>query len=227
MTTSLIDRAWRDAFVGVMQLGGADADVIGARLAEIEAHCRDSGETAEEAFGPAEPYARSLSAALGRTRSPRQLLFGLALAMFAVGYSVVAVGASLGDSSPGPRFPWEAGPVLGLGVLGVVALVMPGLRVRGLSGRAAGRILAVALVLALALSFAWRHPLVTTPREPTMLGFIGVLVAGALLLGVISWRAAPRHPVTRATKPRDRLLALLFPVLVLMPIVTELQRLRH
>ncbi|MFN8097869.1 MAG: hypothetical protein U0Q21_06230 [Dermatophilaceae bacterium] len=222
----LVDRAWRDAFVGTMRLGGAGADMIGARLAEVEAHCRDSGESATEAFGPAEAYARSLAATLGRPATSRSRVFGLGMAMFVLGYPVVALAGLTGDEPAGPRFPWRLGAVVGLALFAGTVVVLPTLRMRGLSGRAAAWILLPAIGFAVALSWAVPRTLFTTARVPTVLGFIALLLGAAGLLGTLSWRAIPRDPVTGRTQPRDRALALLFPLIVLMPTLSAIDRFR-
>ena len=55
-----VDPAWAEAVILVLRLLGVGGDRIGAALAEVDAHCVDSGESAADAFGEPVAYARSL-----------------------------------------------------------------------------------------------------------------------------------------------------------------------
>lgn len=55
-----IDFQWREAFVVELRLNGVSGAAIAEALVEVEAHCRESGQGAEESFGPAAEYARAL-----------------------------------------------------------------------------------------------------------------------------------------------------------------------
>lgn len=61
-----VDAAWRDDLVLELRLHDVPGDAIGAAVAEVEAHCLDSGQSAEEAFGDARAYGAELAAAAGR-----------------------------------------------------------------------------------------------------------------------------------------------------------------
>lgn len=114
---------------------------------------------------------------------------------------------------------------MGLSQLAAVILVLPGLRRRGLSGRAAGWALGPTILLALVLAWAFPSPLFPTPRPATILAFIAVQLLGPGLLAHTSWRSLPREPVSGRVQGRDRAVALLFPLIVMMPINTALGRL--
>ncbi len=58
--TPHVDPAWAEAFLLELRLGGVSGRRIGAALAEVEAHCAESGETAYDAFGDPVRYADAL-----------------------------------------------------------------------------------------------------------------------------------------------------------------------
>ena len=51
---------WREDFILELRLRGVPGALITDALAEVETHCRESGQSAATAFGPAEDYARAL-----------------------------------------------------------------------------------------------------------------------------------------------------------------------
>ena len=55
-----VDATWRDAFVVELRIQGASGAAIADALLEVEAHCRESGQSALHAFGPAMQYAKAL-----------------------------------------------------------------------------------------------------------------------------------------------------------------------
>jgi predicted membrane channel-forming protein YqfA (hemolysin III family) len=61
-----VDPTWREELVLELRLHDVPGDAIGGALAEVEAHCVDSGEDAQEAFGDARTYAATLARATGR-----------------------------------------------------------------------------------------------------------------------------------------------------------------
>lgn len=57
-----IDPTWTEAFILEARLREVPGKVIGDALGEVDDHCTSSGETAEEAFGPARHYAAAVAA---------------------------------------------------------------------------------------------------------------------------------------------------------------------
>lgn len=55
-----VEPAWAEAAILELRLLGVSGERVGAALAEVDAHCVDSGEPAAEAFGDPVAYARSL-----------------------------------------------------------------------------------------------------------------------------------------------------------------------
>lgn len=55
-----VEPAWAEAAILELRLLGVSGERVGAALAEVDAHCVDSGEPAAEAFGDPVAYARGL-----------------------------------------------------------------------------------------------------------------------------------------------------------------------
>ncbi len=93
--TPHIDPAWSDSFLLELRLRGVAGSQIGAALAEVEAHCAESGETAHAAFGDARSYAAAL--ALPPSPSPtvslRDELLPTGLGLGGMLLTLAAVGA--------------------------------------------------------------------------------------------------------------------------------------
>lgn len=90
-----VDPQWAEAALLELRLRGVPGARIGEVLAEVEAHCVESGEDAASAFGDAATYARSLDLPTDESTSPRELFpvlvrgtlqaLGLLAAVFGVG----------------------------------------------------------------------------------------------------------------------------------------------
>lgn len=87
-----VEREWVNEFTMQMTIQRATGDDIRMALADVRAHCADSGESARDAFGDPKEYATMLAAALPAGRrgvDPRSagvlLLSVVALALLAVG----------------------------------------------------------------------------------------------------------------------------------------------
>lgn len=61
---------WRDNLVTELRLRGLPGRRIGEALAEVDAHCADSGQTPDDAFGEPKAYAESLLAVHAATPGP-------------------------------------------------------------------------------------------------------------------------------------------------------------
>ncbi|MCB2412172.1 hypothetical protein LGT39_04820 [Demequina sp. TTPB684] len=73
-----IDPDWAEAMLLELRLLGVSGPAIGAALAEVDSHCLDSGQTAQEAFGDPVAYAKSLGLATESEASPHALLLAAA-----------------------------------------------------------------------------------------------------------------------------------------------------
>ncbi|OLT48106.1 hypothetical protein [Cellulosimicrobium sp. CUA-896] len=63
-----VDPRWAEGVLLELRIQGVAGDLIGEALGEVDSHCAESGESADEAFGDPVAYARSL----GLPRSPDQ-----------------------------------------------------------------------------------------------------------------------------------------------------------
>ena len=68
-----VDPRWAEALLLELRLRGVPGRTIGEVLAEVDAHCVESGETAAAAFGDAAAYGRSLDLPTDDDLSPREL----------------------------------------------------------------------------------------------------------------------------------------------------------
>jgi len=68
-----IDPGWAEAMLLELRLLGVGGARIGAALAEVDSHCAESGQTAEEAFGDPAVYAKSLGLPTEDDVSPKAL----------------------------------------------------------------------------------------------------------------------------------------------------------
>ena len=69
-----VEEEWAEAVLLELRLLGVDGARIGAALAEVDSHCVESGQSAEDAFGDPVAYARSLELPATDGTSPRALL---------------------------------------------------------------------------------------------------------------------------------------------------------
>ncbi|WP_120003019.1 hypothetical protein [Nesterenkonia muleiensis] len=94
-----VNPAWAEEFVLELRLKGAAGDDIGAALAEVNSHCAESGDTAEEVFGPARAYAASLNLPVNPDQESRSFVsdtlptMGQLLGMMLMIWSAPGVGA--------------------------------------------------------------------------------------------------------------------------------------
>lgn len=116
--TPHIEPDWAEALLLELRLRGVGGQQIGATLAEIEAHCADSGETARDAFGDPTSYAT----ALGLPPAPEQTV--------SVREELPSVGFGLGGMllTLGAVGAWRSGTDVGVtgGSLASLALVVLG-----------------------------------------------------------------------------------------------------
>ena len=182
--TPHVEPDWAEAFLLEMRLRGVDGRSIGAALAEVEAHCAESGESAREAFGDPAAYAVELAPAAGADPVDwRRELTSSALGLGGMLTTLAAVGAWQRD----------ARVELTTGTVGVLLLVLVG---TVLVVRHADRLLravvthwwvavvgsVVPIALFVAVLLLGRQTLVTVPVPPT-------LAVGLLLLAANTWVA--------------------------------------
>lgn len=177
-----IEPRWSEDFILELRLHGVAGDHIGAALAEADSHCAESGESAEEAFGPAAEYARSLElpvqddgAELRRGLLPTvSKLVGMFMVIWSVSFYV-----------QGEPAPIRLGAVLSLLLL-VAVTVWTVLRPEGVLRTAVERtglvILLNVLFVAVVVLLVWLldQELFTVPSGTAMTAGAAVLLAGTL-----------------------------------------------
>lgn len=115
--TPHVEATWAEAFLLELRLRRVNGRSIGAALAEVEAHCAESGESARDAFGDPAAYAVELAPAPpAETSGLRRELVSSALGLGGMLSTLAAVGA------------WQAGTRVELttGAVGVLLLVLVG-----------------------------------------------------------------------------------------------------
>ncbi|PKH40311.1 hypothetical protein SAMN05192575_110116 [Nocardioides alpinus] len=115
--TPHIEPDWAEAFLLELRLRGVGGQRIGAALAEVEAHCAESGESAREAFGDPAAYAVELAPARSVVAPDvRRELGTSALGLGGMLLTLAAVGA------------WQSGARVEVtaGIAAVLVLVLVG-----------------------------------------------------------------------------------------------------
>jgi len=69
-----VDEKWAESFVVELRLIGIQGTRIGDALSEVESHCGESAQSAQQAFGDPAVYARSLQLRVDGDHSPRAVL---------------------------------------------------------------------------------------------------------------------------------------------------------
>lgn len=93
--TPHVDPAWASVFIVELRMLDVAGTAIGTALADVEAHCADSGESAEDAFGEPVAYARALDLPRENTGFSSEEVAGHGaglLGLFLVGFSTGAWG---------------------------------------------------------------------------------------------------------------------------------------
>jgi hypothetical protein len=73
-----VDETWAESFIVELRLIGVPGDRIGAALSEVESHCNESGQNAQQAFGDPIDYANSLQLPMDDQPSARAMLYSVA-----------------------------------------------------------------------------------------------------------------------------------------------------
>ena len=220
--TPHIDKAWREDFIIEQRLADRTGAEIGDALATIDAHCAESGEGAQEAFGDPTAYSRSLvEGTPQRTfRLRPATVIGLVLGLF----GLLAVPRAVAAWVAGTDVTVSRGDLVAIGVTLALTLALalrPGpalawlLRHRWLT-------FALPFVVLIALLI----PQVLMRQSVTELDWPLVATLGVIALGlqvVLTWRdftesddvVDPRQPAS-GRSPVEWLTAFIFPFLTLV-----------
>lgn len=96
--TPHVEPDWAEEFLLEMRLRGVDGRRIGAALAEVEAHCAESGESARDAFGDPAAYAVELAPASAAARDWRAELIPSGTGLAGMLLTLGALGALRTDT---------------------------------------------------------------------------------------------------------------------------------
>jgi hypothetical protein len=72
-----VDEAWADSLLLELRLLGVAGDRIGEAVSEVESHCTESGQSAQEAFGDPVEYAQSLQLQAAARSSTQAILLSV------------------------------------------------------------------------------------------------------------------------------------------------------
>ena len=123
MRRRLMDE-WRDELLVELRMLGVSGDRIGAALAEVDAHCADSGETPVEAFGPPRAYARALLPVTDTPTAGRRTVVAAAGAVATMCGILCLLAGALGLAQQAPAT-IAAGDVVMFSAVTVLASISP------------------------------------------------------------------------------------------------------
>lgn len=164
-------KTWCDDFVVELRLMDVPGDVIGDRLAEVEAHCAESGETPVEAFGDPVEYAQSVG-----VESPKNPADGVWKTAALSAGQVLAL--LVGTRAAGA---WAVGESVAYNVVQVLCLALAA---------------AVLVLLPVALRFIVHRPFLV--GLPYFVGFTA-LALGAVIAGRVDLPALVTAPAALVT----------------------------
>jgi hypothetical protein len=198
----LIDE-WRDAFLIQARLLDVPGAVIGEALAEIDAHCADSGQRPDEAFGDPVEYAKALAGGRpsGHSGLRRRLSRGTPMAVAALS-GLMGLLDGVDAIRHGTDGVVTAGQLVFVvvGVVATVLIVAVGLAALGRPGRSGGRWLLGAVTAAgcggaLFVALTWQQVVARVP------GWV-LLAAGLVLLAFVWWQMLSGQLADRIIDPR-------------------------
>ncbi|MBK6888023.1 MAG: hypothetical protein IPH03_17270 [Tetrasphaera sp.] len=199
---------WECDFVLALRVRDVPGEAIGAALAEVQAHCADTGQTPAEVFGPPLAYAVSLALPENAPRRARTLGTTALTLLGVLGLWVLppAAGAWL----RGESYAVSHGSLVGAAVLAVVVAVVAAPMALGWLSRRPGLAFAglvVGFLGAVLPSALWRSTAAT--MSPVWPAVVGALAVAGAAYGLIRTNAAALDdrlvdPVTRQAQAVPR-----------------------
>ncbi|QCB92439.1 hypothetical protein [Cellulomonas shaoxiangyii] len=183
-----VEPRWRERLVLELRLRDVPGATIGSALAEVEAHCVDSGQDAATAFGAPEAYAATLADAVA-VPEPRRAPLRDGLAAFVQIGGVLATTWSVPPWIRGEELSLTAGAATTMAVatlLAVAFAVAPGSIVRALTRLRVWQASLLGLVpvavFAAAIALLPAHVLSVTPVPVAVTGLVLLVLGSASLL---------------------------------------------
>ena len=192
-----VEPDWVRSFVTEQNLRGVPPQRIGDQLVTVESHVRESGESAEEAFGDPAEYARALPAG-GEWKLGRRTVLELALGLAGMLLVLAAFNAWLA----GERIPVTTGSLVMLGILAVsvaILLARPGVVLRLIVERPV-----LGWVVSLTPFTLFVASLLLLPTELATLPVVPPAVVGVVALVASSTLAALNPEEDEITGPGER-----------------------
>ena len=199
MTRHWLMDEWRDAFATELRLRGVPGRQVGEALAEVDAHCADSGQAPGEVFGDPAGYAAARSRAAGPGSRERISVLSAAFKAGAVVAGILGLLPGVnavahhtpGTVTAGQVIPVVLAPILTTVI--VTAIQQPGNGSRRALLAAAFPVCAAAAALPQLL---WPQPVLQVPGP-------ALLVTGLLLLSLaLGPTTARRFQADRVIDPR-------------------------
>lgn len=202
MTTTSTQK-WLDEMIIELRLRDVRGTAIGDAAAQVEAHCAETGETPEEAFGDPREYARSLDFPASALQPTHPVDWAKTLAPVAAGLVAVnlegpTVRAALNHTGVWFTWGWLAAlAVMALGVLLTVRIIGALLQNRINLALYFGGLIAATT----ALGILWRDKAFSAPLWATA-ALIVVLLA-ASVIGIHKMQAFD-DPLVDPRRPEER-----------------------
>lgn len=181
-----LEPEWTSKFLLELRLQGVSGQDIGVTLAEANSHCAESGESAAEAFGDPEEYARSLQLTPSPTQSSEAVRTAVlpTVVQLAGMLAVQATAAPLAKGEPLFEVTWGLiGPLIAI-IIAVLLLarVAPAL-LRGIVKAKAWKSIAVLTGCVLVAAVAGALPVILLNNVAAQVPVWLVLVGGVVVLG--------------------------------------------
>ncbi|WP_293781170.1 hypothetical protein [uncultured Aeromicrobium sp.] len=194
-----LDRSWAEEFILEARLRDVPGERIGDALMEVNAHCRDAGETAWQAFGDPASYAREIAAGQPVERTRWLHLLGPTMVqVVGVVLTLSGMGAWMSDATV--TVTWGMVTMLALICLEIVTLALvldhtlSAIVRRPFLAAAVGAGAAALLTAGAAALLLIKVPIVELPFSVVLGTGVAVLAAG--LAAELSARpAAPPDPI--------------------------------
>jgi hypothetical protein len=184
-----VDEVWADSLLLELRLLGVPGDRIGAAVSEVESHCTESGQSAQEAFGDPVEYAQSLQPPKATGNSTQAIARSLATILVQV-FGMWLLNWGFEDWIGGQQLELTVGRL----VSGTACLLAVGVLVRSIDPllrTLVRRPIASTILAYLACMAAFAIPLLLLDEViwRGSAGF-GIATGAAVLVGGVAWAIA-------------------------------------
>lgn len=186
-----VERRWAEDFIVELRLQGVSGEDLGAALAEVDSHCAEAEEPAQQAFGDPADYAKSLQLPADLANSPGALFLKLIPTAIQIIGFMTLIRASP-SYVPGDPVAITGGDVGTFGIL-AVAVALFAWQIRPLTNLVMRRPVLATLGLA-AIIIAMGVPLFLWQEPIAEFSVLGAIIFGVvfLLVGTV-WEVFRVH----------------------------------